>query len=57
MILEFAVAAQILSFLIGFMLHCYFSKIRENNFFNSLSEDTLIKIQSDIENNDRKQYD
>lgn len=57
MILEFAVAAQILSFLIGFMLHCYFSKIRENHFFNSLSEDTLIKIQSDIENNDRKQYD
>lgn len=57
MIFEYAIAAQFLSFLLGFLLHTFFSKIQENNFFNSLSEETLIKIRDDIRRKDMEQYD
>jgi len=57
MIYEYAIAAQILSFILGFLLHTFFSKVRQNRFFDSLSEETLIKIKDDIRRKDMEQYD
>jgi hypothetical protein len=57
MIYEYAVMAQIISFFMGFLLNKLITNIKELNFFNCLSEETLSRIHDDIQKNNKEEYD
>lgn len=57
MIQEYAIMAQMIAFMIGFIVHKFFSNIRESNFLSCLSDETLESIHQDLRNHHRKQYD
>jgi len=57
MIYEYAVMAQIISFFMGFLLNRLITNVKEFNFFNCLSEETLSRIHDDITKNNKENYD
>ena len=57
MIQEYAIMAQIIAFMLGFLVQKIFSNIRESTFLSYLSDETLNNIHQDLRNHNRKQYD
>lgn len=50
---EMSILAQVLAFVIGYIVSKMVHLSRQYRFLNSLSADTLLKINNDIERNQR----